>query len=57
MNNINRKENNNPINYFILTVYRQIVNISINNFIYKALMRKSNYVLEIKRGNAGGNFP
>jgi hypothetical protein len=23
----------------------------------KALMRKSNYVLEIKRGNVGGNFP
>jgi hypothetical protein len=40
----------------MLTINSKIDNIS-NNKNYNALMRKSNCMLEIKRGNVGGNFP
>jgi hypothetical protein len=40
-----------------LTAYNKTDNIFTNYTNIKALMRKSNDIAEIKRGNAGGNFP
>jgi len=40
----------------VLTLYSNTDNMCLTKYV-KALMRKSNYMLEIKRGNTGGNFP